>query len=57
MEREKNDFTRGLRQYSVKSEPPRQKEPLSEKSSSSGVDVASQSGAEGTPGDSYSQKL
>lgn len=57
VEKEKNDFTRSLRQYSVKSEPPRRKEPLSEKSSSSGVDVSSQVGADGTTEDSYSQKL
>ena len=52
VEKEKSEFTMGLRQYSTKSEPAsRRKEPLSEKSSSSGVDVSSQYGAEGSPDD------
>lgn len=51
VEKEKSVFSKGLRQYSTKSEPVKRKEPLSEKSSSSGVDVSSQLGAEGTADD------
>jgi hypothetical protein len=62
--KERSDFTKGLRQYSTKSEPPtlqlhkkKKKGPLSDSSSSSGIDSASQ-GANGFDGDdSYSQRL
>ncbi|XP_053379129.1 uncharacterized protein LOC123527151 [Mercenaria mercenaria] len=61
--KERSDFTRGLRQYSTKSEPPtlqlhkKKKEALTDSSSSSGIDSASQ-GANGYDGeDSYSQRL
>lgn len=61
--KERLEFTRGLRQYSTKSEPPtlqlskKKKEPMSGSSSSSGIDSASQ-GANGYDGeDGISQRL
>lgn len=54
----RSDFTAGLRQYSTKSEPPmlKQREPLSENSSTSGIETSSQ-GATGSSSDSYSQRM
>ena len=64
MEHGRSDFAAGIRQYSTKSEPPtlqltkKPKAPLSDKSSSSGIDVASQGGAEGTiADDAISERL
>ncbi|KAL4221572.1 hypothetical protein ACF0H5_019829 [Mactra antiquata] len=62
--KERSDFTTDLKHYTEPAKPPtlqltkKVKEPLSEKSSSSGVDVSSQGGAEGVNGeDTYSQRL
>lgn len=61
--KERLEFTRGLRQYSTKSEPPtlqlskKRKDQMSDSSSSSGIDTASQ-GANGYDGENrYNQRL